>query len=140
MKPNQSNEDGQNFWVDEYITEVNILDELKKIGEVSQIPRKNIQGDNPSMRYYRIDDKITVGVLAMFSWKYPCGSCHKLRVSPQGNVSVCLNDKEVIKITDTSLEKKKNIINRKYNERMNAKSYEKRTYNLPGYNLFNSNW
>lgn len=117
--PNQSNEDGQNFWVDEYITEVNILDELKKIGEVSQIPRKNIQGDNPSMRYYRIDDKITVGVLAMFSWKYPCGSCHKLRVSPQGNVSVCLNDKEVIKITDTSLEEKKNIINNAINKREN---------------------
>ena len=117
--PNQSNEDGQNFWVDEYITEVNILDELKKIGEVSQIPRKNIQGDNPSMRYYRIDDKITVGVLAMFSWKYPCGSCHKLRVSPQGNVSVCLNDKEVIKITDTSLEEKKNIIKNAINKREN---------------------
>ena len=66
---------------------------------------------------YRIDDKITVGVLAMFSWKYPCGSCHKLRVSPQGNVSVCLNDKEVIKITDTSLEKKKNIIKNAINKR-----------------------
>lgn len=53
----------------------------------------------------------------MFSWKYPCGSCHKLRVSPQGNVSVCLNDKEVIKITDTSLEKKKNIIKNAINKR-----------------------
>lgn len=69
--PNQLEEDGQNFWVDEYITETNILDKLKELGEVIEIERKQISGDNPSMRYFRVEDKITVGILAMFSWKYP---------------------------------------------------------------------
>lgn len=117
--PNQLEKDGQNFWVDEYITEVNILNELKDLGEIQEISRKEISGDNPSMRYYKINDTITVGILAMFSWKYPCGSCHKLRITPQGNISVCLNDKEVVKITDTSLEEKikliKNLINKREN-------------------------
>ena len=115
--PNQLDKDGQNFWVDEYITEVNILEELKKIGEIKEISRNEISGDNPSMRYYRIDDKITVGILAMFSWKYPCGSCHKLRVSPQGNVSVCLNDKEAIKIVNTSLNEKIELIKKLIDKR-----------------------
>lgn len=118
--PNQLDKDGQNFWVDEYITEVNILKELEELGEIKEISRKEISGDNPSMRYYRINDTITVGILAMFSWKYPCGSCHKLRVSPQGDVSVCLNNKEVVKITNTSLEEKIELIKNVIDERENV--------------------
>lgn len=117
--PNQLEEDGQNFWVNEYITEVNILNELKKLGTIKEISRKQISGDNPSMRYYRINDTITVGILAMFSWKYPCGSCHKLRISPQGNISVCLNDKNVVKIDNTSLEEKNKIIKNLLQKREN---------------------
>ena len=117
--PNQLEEEGQNFWVNEYITEVNILEELEKIGEVKEISRNEISGDNPSMRYYRVADKITVGILAMFSWKYPCGSCHKLRISPQGNVTVCLNDKESTKITGLSLEEKTEVIKKLIDKREN---------------------
>lgn len=115
--PNQLEKDGQKFWVDEYITVNDILKELKEIGNLEEISREKISGDNPSMRYYKIDDKCTVGILAMFSWNYPCGSCHKLRISPQGNVSVCLNDKESIKIVDTSLEEKVEIIKYMLNKR-----------------------
>lgn len=68
--PNQLEEDGQNFWINEYITEVNILDKPKELGNIKEISRKEISGDNPSMRYYRINDTITVGILAMFSWKF----------------------------------------------------------------------
>lgn len=118
--PNQLEKDGQEFWVDEYITEVNILDEIRKIGEITEISRNKISGDNPSMRYYRIDDKITVGILAMFSWKYPCGSCHKLRISPQGNATVCLNDKATVKMIDTTLEEKKDIIKKLIDKRENV--------------------
>ena len=107
--PNQLHEEGQEFWANEYITEINILDKLKSMGNVTEISRKTISGDNPSMRYYTIDDEITVGVLAMFSWKYPCGSCHKFRISPQGNATICLNDKKTTKIINTTLEEKNRI-------------------------------
>ena len=108
--PNQLEKDGQKFWVNEYITETNILDEVKKLGDIKEISRTNVSGDNPSMRYYRVGDKATIGILAMFSWKYPCGSCHKLRISPLGEATICLNDKKTVKITGTSLEEKKKII------------------------------
>lgn len=118
--PNQLEKDGQKFWINEYITEVNILDELKPLGEIKEISRTKISGDNPSMKYYKIDDKITVGILAMFSWKYPCGSCHKLRVSPQGNVTVCLNDKESNKLTGISLGEKTELIKKLIDKRENV--------------------
>lgn len=108
--PNQLEKDGQEFWIDEYITEKDILNRLEKIGKLTNIPRNQIKGDNPSMNYYNVNDKITVGILAMFSWGYPCGSCHKMRVTPQGKLSCCLNDKESKTITDTSLEEKKALI------------------------------
>lgn len=118
--PNQLEKDGQNFWMNEYITESDILKEIGKLGEVKEIAREKISGDNPSMKYYRINDTITVGILAMFSWKYPCGSCHKLRISPQGNVSVCLNDKETVKIINTTLEEKIKIIKQLLERRENV--------------------
>lgn len=118
--PNQLEKDGQQFWVNEYITEINILDEIKKLGEIKEISRKEISGDNPSMRYYRVGENATVGILAMFSWKYPCGSYHKLRISPQGNATICLNDKATVKITGTSLEYKKKIIKQMINRRENV--------------------
>lgn len=108
--PNQLEKDGQQFWINEYITETNILNEIEKIGAIKEVSREAIRGDNPSMRYYRLGDKITIGVLAMFSWQYPCGSCHKLRISPLGETTICLNDKKTVKIADTSLEEKKKII------------------------------
>ena len=115
--PNQLEDKGKKFWVNEYITESDILNRLKCYGEIEEINRKKIQGDNPSMRYYRINDNITIGILAMFSWKYPCGGCHKLRISPQGNVTVCLNDKEVNKIVGLSLEEKTSLISRLIDKR-----------------------
>ncbi len=128
--PNQLEKDGQKFWVNEYITEKNILTELEQFGSAVEIPRTKIQGDNPSMRYYRINDEITVGILAMFSWKYPCGSCHKLRITPQGNVSVCLNDKEVVKITEIPLEEKIELIRKLLDKRENviAKNIERKHF------------
>lgn len=118
--PNQLEENGKKFWAEEYITETNILDKLKTLGEIKEINRNTIQGDNPSMRYYRINDEITIGILAMFSWKYPCGGCHKLRISPQGNVTVCLNDKEVNKIIGLSLDDKTALIKRLLDKRENV--------------------
>lgn len=108
--PNQLEKDGQKFWVDEYITETNILDKVREIGKIQEIERNKIQGDNPSMRYYRVNDEVTIGDLSMFSWGYPCGNCHKLRISPQGNATICLNDEKTEKIIGTSLEEKKEII------------------------------
>lgn len=117
--PNQLEKDGQQFWVNEYITETNILNEIEKVGDIKEISRKKIIGDNPSMKYYKVGDKITIGILAMFSWKYPCGSCHKLRISPLGKATICLNDKTTVKITDTSLEEKRRIIKEMIERREN---------------------
>lgn len=60
---------------------------------------------------------------------------NKFNIEPEEALLVTVNAKG-----DIFCQKKKNIINKKYNEGMNAKSYEKRTYNLPSYNMFNSNW
>lgn len=117
--PNQLEKDGQEFWVDEYITETDILNKVREIGEIEEIGRNQIQGDNPSMRYYRVNNNITIGNLSMFSWGYPCGGCYKLRISPQGNATICLNDERTEKIIGTSLEEKKKIIKNMLERREN---------------------
>ena len=115
--PNQLEKEGQQYWIDEYITEGDIINEIRKIGNLTEVSRRTIKGDNPSMKYYKIEEKITIGVLAMFSWKYPCGSCYKLRISPLGQATICLNDKKTAKIVNISLEEKKKIINDMINRR-----------------------
>lgn len=117
--PNQLEKDGQKFWVDEYITETNILNQIKEIGEIQEIEKNKIQGDNPSMKYYRVNNEVTVGNLSMFSWGYPCGNCHKLRISPQGNATICLNDEKTEKLIGTTFEEKKKIIKNMLERREN---------------------
>ena len=53
----------------------------------------------------------------MFSNNYHCGSCHKLRLTPEGKLSVCLNDEFLFDISNLTKEQKletiKNAINRR---------------------------
>lgn len=117
--PNQLEEDGKQFWANEYITEKDILNEIKKEGETREISRIEICGDNPSMKYYRVSEKLTVGILAMFSWKYPCGACYKLRISPQGRATICLSDALTVKLIGKSIDEKREILKELINRREN---------------------
>ena len=108
--PNQLDEDGQQYWKDEYVTEEKIVDEIKKKGNVITEKKEKVKGDNPTVRYYEINNSLTIGILAMFSWKYPCGGCFKLRITPYGYGSCCLNDEKMYKVIENSLEEKERIL------------------------------
>lgn len=115
--PNQLNAEGQKFWTEQYIDSADIINKIKAIGDIKAIPRNQVKGSNPSTRYYTLDDNIKFGLLATFSWGYPCGSCHKLRITPQGYVTICSGDDSIFKVKDTSLEEKKNLIASALNRR-----------------------
>lgn len=105
--PVQLSDEGQDYWKQEYVDEKTILKALEEIGELRSIPRSVIDGDNPSYKYYEIGDtEVKVAVLAMFSWKYPCGNCRKLRISPQGIATICINQKNPPNLWGKTLEEK----------------------------------
>ena len=90
--PAQLFPEGQEFWRREFVSYDEILHTLEKIGPLRPIPRREIEGDNPSYRYFLIEGTgVKVGILALFSWRYPCGRCYKLRIQPDGSPSICLN-------------------------------------------------
>jgi GTP 3',8-cyclase len=92
--PAQLSDEGEEFWRNEFVDEDAILRALAMAGELKPIPRSAVEGDNPSYNYYEIGDTgVMVAVLAMFSWNYPCGGCHKLRISPQGLATICISQK-----------------------------------------------
>jgi GTP 3',8-cyclase len=117
-QPNQLKIEGQAYWKREYITEEDILNQVKKLGPISQIDNKDIIGDNPTMIYFSIKGKkAKIGLLAMFNWNYVCGDCHKLRVTPQGFTSCCLSDPDMFKIEGLSLKDKEKLIDFMINRR-----------------------
>lgn len=92
--PAQLSNEGENFWKNEFVGEDLILEALSQAGELRPVPRSSVEGDNPSYNYYEIGDTgVKVAVLAMFTWNYPCGGCHKLRISPQGLATICISQK-----------------------------------------------
>lgn len=93
--PHHLNKDGCRYWTEEFASREEILNELEKISTLTPVSRKVIDGDNPTYDYFYMDDKeVIVGLLTLFSLKYPCGRCHKLRVQPSGNLSICLQQQE----------------------------------------------
>ncbi len=117
--PNQLKEEGQQYWKDEYIREKDIIDEINKKENIIKEKKERVIGDNPTVKYYEINDTLTIGILAMFSWKYPCGGCFKLRITPYGYGSCCLNDEKMYKVIGNSLEEKEKIL-RQIIERRNT--------------------
>lgn len=108
--PNQLQENGQEYWKKQYVSEQEIIEEIEKENKLNSLENEKIQGDNPTMKYFKVDDYTIVGILAMFSWKYSCGNCHKLRITPYGYASCCLNDEETYLLTGKTLEEKEQII------------------------------
>ena len=60
---------------------------------------------------------VIVGLLTLFSLKYPCGRCHKLRIQPSGSLSVCLQQQETFKFAGMSQEEMEKLIARLFIER-----------------------
>lgn len=91
--PHQLDKDGCSYWTEEFATREEILETLAAISPMTPVARKVIEGDNPTYDYFYLEDAdVIVGILTLFSLKYPCGRCHKLRVQPSGNLSVCLQE------------------------------------------------
>ena len=92
--PAQLTSDGEEFWKDQFADEHLILEAIREAGELKPVARQSIEGDNPSYNYFEVGETgVLVAVLAMFSWGYPCGGCWKLRISPHGVATVCVNQK-----------------------------------------------
>lgn len=105
--PAQLSDEGEAFWHSEFVEEDAILEALGRAGELKPVPRSSVEGDNPSYNYYEIGDTgVMVAVLAMFSWDYPCGGCHKLRISPQGLATICISQKNPPVLWGMSYEEK----------------------------------
>jgi cyclic pyranopterin phosphate synthase len=80
-----------------------------------------LPGDNPSYNYYLVGDTgVYVGLLSLFSWNYPCGECHKLRIQPTGQASVCINFKELPSLIGRDLETKTEILRKLIDFRENG--------------------
>jgi len=110
--PAQLSEKGKAYWEREVVTEDEILEALDCVGGLNKIERPDVIGDNPSYNYYKVgDSNVIVGVLAMYTWKYRCGGCHKLRVKPNGEISICMDypDADVLLAGKPSDEKERLI-------------------------------
>lgn len=105
--PAQLDDEGKVFWKDEYITHDDILKSLKQIGSLKNIDRSSIEGDNPSYQYYQYEEsEVVFAILALFSWDYPCGLCKKLRISPQGFATSCINQPPSKELIGKNIEQK----------------------------------
>ncbi len=109
--PAQLSKEGQRFWREEFATEAEIMAALNNIGSLKPISRDSVEGDNPTYQYYLVGDTdVKVAVLALFSWRFPCGGCWKLRVSPQGIATICINQKDPPNIWGKTLDEKTKIL------------------------------
>jgi cyclic pyranopterin phosphate synthase len=109
--PAQLTREGQKYWLNEFATFEEIFSALNTVGKLTALDRKGVEGDNPSYRYYTMKGyDVTIGILALFSWGYPCGRCHKLRVTPSGQLSICIQTEDTGPIAGKSLQEKTKII------------------------------
>lgn len=116
--PHQLDKDGCSYWTEEFATREEILGALSDISPLTPVSRKAIDGDNPTYDYFYMDEAdVIVGILTLFSLKYPCGRCHKLRVQPSGSLSVCLQQQETFKFAGMTQEEMKMLIAKLFIER-----------------------
>lgn len=109
--PHQLSEQGCDYWTGEFVTREDILNTLSTISPLIPVSRKVIDGDNPTYDYFYLEnDDVIVGLLTLFSLNYPCGRCHKLRVQPSGNLSICLQQKETFSFENKSQSEMEELI------------------------------
>lgn len=109
--PAQESKEGHKFWSEEVVTEEEIVDTLNNIGDLKPINKGNVRGDNPNYQYYLVGDTgVKVAVFTLSSWGSPCDGCWKLRVSPQGIVTICTNQKDYNNLWGKTLAEKKEAL------------------------------
>lgn len=98
---------------DKHVNFEEIKQQLERFGEFNLI--NSINGKNPNCFYYQFKNTGTrFGIIANHSRGYPCGNCKKIRISPYGDMGVCINaeglniknatEKELDKAFDMSIE------------------------------------
>ncbi len=118
--PRQLSAEGAKYWSEEFVSSEEILSKYREISDIIPIDRREIEGDNPSYDYYLVKKyNIIIALLSMFSKEYPCGRCHKLRVQPYGNLSVCLHQNKIYNFTNTTLKEKVDLVGYLMKEREN---------------------
>ena len=118
--PAQIEINGRNYWKNEVVSREEIVDKLSEIGNLKFYSKKNIEGDNPSYKYFKVGkNEVIAGVLSMHTQNYACGGCHKLRITSMGKMSVCMDQNEYFNLVDLSLNKKIQVISEQINFRDN---------------------
>lgn len=126
--PNQLGLEGKTFWKNQYISNEEIM---KRMGDFCE-SKSHVVGDNPSFKYYNIKGfPIQVGLLCMFSWDYVCGECLKLRITPFGGASVCLQDEKIFNLKGLDFEETRKVIHEAMNRRQNILSTQTRKHFRP---------
>ncbi|MDX1952652.1 MAG: GTP 3',8-cyclase MoaA [Verrucomicrobiota bacterium] len=99
----------------EHVNQEDIHNRLRVFGTYS--PAVGIGGENPNCQYFHYDEMpVTFGIIANHSRGYPCGGCHKLRVSPYGVLGVCIHAKG-IDLKSTTLEEKRRAFKQAFSDR-----------------------
>lgn len=116
--PHQLEESGCAYWTEEFVTREQIIETLSSISPLTPVVRNVIEGDNPTYDYfYMKESEVIVGLLTLFSLDYPCGRCHKLRVQPSGNLSICLQQPETYSFIGMSQKEMEDLITMLFEKR-----------------------
>ncbi|AEC01640.1 GTP 3',8-cyclase MoaA [Parasphaerochaeta coccoides] len=105
-------ESGHDLFHSEVIAEEELLTYLRNKYDVVKTCRV-VPGDNPNTVHMTLDG-LSVEYLSMPSWNYKCADagCKKFRLSPYGELSICLNDNPY-NINGLSVEEIRDIIRMK---------------------------
>lgn len=87
--------EGIDYYENNIISDELLISELKKIYSLTPLDFFSVIGDNPNCNHYVLNDKIKISLLSMPSWNHPCAEarCKKLRITPFGELTNCLNSK-----------------------------------------------
>lgn len=73
----------------EFVSIDEVLERVRRLGLLAPI---DVSGKNPNCRYYKVmGTRAVIGEIANTSRGYPCGGCRKIRISPYGDMGVCIN-------------------------------------------------
>ena len=94
--PVMLSQEGQEFFKREIPELAEVHKQMQDAGAMNPLERKSVEGDNPNCEYFDIGG-VTVGLIAMPAWNYRCGGvlCKKLRITPYGQITACLQDPPV---------------------------------------------
>lgn len=91
---------------------------LKKLSSIGEFEKDlSVNGENPNCEYYKyLKSGVRFGLITSPSYSFKCGDCRKIRISPFGEMGVCINSKKY-KITGKPLPEILKIMGKAINER-----------------------